>query len=140
MPKHRKEKDVIGTVNVPDNAYFGSFTTRADSNFRISGLTAPEEFKTALGIIKKAAARTNMELDEISKKHALAMIKAADEFIDGKFDDNFKLDVFQAGAGTPFNMNANEIIANRANEILGFKKGLYSPITPNKICSVPTYE
>ena len=72
-----------------------------------------------------------MELGEFEAKHANAIIKAADEFIVGKYNNHFTLDVFQAGAGTPFNMNANEIIANRANEILGVKKGKYSPITPN---------
>ena len=131
--KFRKEKDVIGWVDVPAEAYAGSFTTRAGKNFRISGIKAPPEFRKALGMIKKAAALTNQELGELEPKLAKAIIKAADEFIDGKFDDEFILDVFQAGAGTPFNMNVNEILANRANEILGGKgkKGTYSPVTPN---------
>ncbi len=132
MPeKFRIEKDVIGQIKVPANAYYGSFTARALHNFKISGITAPRRFKIALGIIKKAAAMTNTELGELEPKIAGAIVKASDEFIAGKFDDDFTLDVFQAGAGTPFNMNANEIIANRANEILGGKKGLYKPITPN---------
>lgn len=131
IKKPRKEKDVIGTVNVPNDAYYGSFTVRANNNFSISGISAPEEFKVALGYVKKAAAQTNASLGEIDKKHAQAIIKATDEFIKGKFDDEFKIDVFQAGAGTPFNMNVNEIISNRANELLGGKKGIYSPITPN---------
>ncbi len=129
--KFRKEKDVIGWVNVPLDAYYGSFTVRAHENFRISGIQAPSRFKNALGIIKMAAAMTNKELGELEPKIADAIIKAADEFIEGKFDDQFTLDVFQAGAGTPFNMNANEIIANRANELLGGKKGEYKPVTPN---------
>ncbi len=129
--KFRKEKDVIGWVNVPFDAYYGSFTVRAHENFRISGIQAPVRFKNALGIIKMAAAMTNKELGEVEPKIADAIIKAADEFIEGKFDDQFTLDVFQAGAGTPFNMNANEIIANRANELLGGKKGEYKPVTPN---------
>lgn len=129
--KTRIEKDVIGSVHVPADAYYGSFTVRAHENFQISGIQAPRRFKIALGMIKKAAAMTNLELKELDPKHANAIIKAADEFMDGKFDDHFTLDVFQAGAGTPFNMNANEIIANRANEILGGEKGIYSPITPN---------
>lgn len=129
--KFRKEKDVIGWVNVPFDAYYGSFTVRAHENFRISGIRAPSRFKNALGIIKMAAAMTNKELGELEPKIADAIIKAADEFIEGKFDDQFTLDVFQAGAGTPFNMNANEIIANRANELLGGKKGEYKPVTPN---------
>lgn len=129
--KFRKEKDVIGWVNVPFDAYYGSFTARAHENFQISGVHAPSRFKNALGIIKMAAAMTNKELGELEPKIANAIIRAADEFIEGKFDDQFTLDVFQAGAGTPFNMNANEIIANRANEILGGKKGEYKPVTPN---------
>ncbi len=137
MGKTRTEKDVIGTVQVPLNAYFGSFTARAQENFQISGFKAPEEFKIALGMVKKAAAMTNEQLGELKSDLAKAIIKAADEFIAGKFDDEFTLDIFQAGAGTPYNMNANEIIANRANEILArksgqnAKKGSYSPITPN---------
>lgn len=129
--KTRIEKDVIGPVKVPSEAYYGSFTVRAHQNFQISGIEAPQAFKKALGVIKKAAAITNMELGELAPEHAKAIIKATDEFIDGKFDDQFTLDVFQAGAGTPYNMNANEIVANRANELLGGKKGVYLPITPN---------
>ncbi len=129
--KFRKEKDVIGWVNVPFDAYYGSFTARAHENFQISGITAPPGFRIALGMIKKAAAMTNKELGELEPKAADAVIKAAQEFIDGKFNREFTLDVFQAGAGTPFNMNANEIIANRANELLGGKKGEYKPVTPN---------
>ncbi len=129
--KFRKEKDVIGWVDVPADAYYGSFTARAHKNFQISGIKAPVEFKKALGIIKKAAAMTNRELGELEPKIAGAIIISADEFIAGKFDDEFFLDVFQAGAGTPFNMNTNEIIANRANELLGGKKGEYKPVTPN---------
>lgn len=136
--KFRIERDVIGEVKVPEDAYAGSFTARAQQNFQISGIAAPQAFKKALGIIKKAAAITNLELGELDKRDAKAIIKAAEEFIDGKFDNEFVLDVFQAGAGTPFNMNANEIIANRANEILAKKekeisgiKGSYKPVTPN---------
>ncbi len=131
MSKTRKEKDVLGTVNVPEDAYFGAFTVRASENFKVSGITSPKEFRQAIGIIKKAAAQTNHDLHEIEPAFAKAIIKAADEFIEGKFDNQFQLDIFQAGAGTPFNMNANEIIANRANEILGYKKGQYSAVTPN---------
>lgn len=129
--KFRIEKDVIGPVKVPSKAYCGSFTVRARRNFRISGITAPQEFKVALGLVKKAAAVTNKELGELDPKLAGAIVRACDEFIAGKFDDEFTLDVFQAGAGTPFNMNANEIIANRSNEILGGEKGRYKPVTPN---------
>lgn len=131
VKKTRTEKDVIGPVQVPIDAYYGSFTVRAHENFQITGIKAPLEFKMALGMVKKAAALTNAELGELDPKLAKAITKAADEFIAGKFDDEFFLDVFQAGAGTPFNMNANEIMANRANEMLGGKKGEYKPVTPN---------
>lgn len=127
----RTERDVLGTVEVPKNAYYGAFTARAAANFDISGITAHPAFRVALARIKKAAAQTNAELGELEKKHANAIIKAADEFIAGKFDDEYTLDAFQAGAGTPFNMNLNEILANRANELLRKKKGTYHPITPN---------
>ncbi len=130
----RTEKDVLGQVKVPKDAYYGSFTARASANFQISGITAPAEFKIALGLVKKAAAMTNQELKELDHNLAKAIIQAADEFIQGKFDDQFQLDVFQAGAGTPFNMNSNEILANRANEIIlknPAAKGTYSPVTPN---------
>jgi len=132
MPKKtRNERDVIGVVKVPYDAYYGSFTARALKNFQIIGIQAPPAFRIALAFIKIAAAETNAELGEIEKKHAKAIIKAADEFLRDKYKDQYTLDVFQAGAGTPFNMNLNEILANRANEILGGKKGKYSPITPN---------
>lgn len=127
----RPEQDSTGKICVPKHAYYGAFTTRALKNFQISGIKAPDYFKKALGLIKKAAAITNGELGVLPKKHAGAIVKAVDEFIAGKFDGEFTLDVFQAGAGTPFNMNLNEILANRANEILGGKKGKYSPIHPN---------
>lgn len=127
----RIERDALGTVKVPKDAYYGAFTARALQNFQISGIPAHPAFRTALAYIKKAAAQTNAEIGEIEKKHAQAIIKAADEFLSGKFNDQFLLDVFQAGAGTPFNMNLNEILANRANELLGSKKGTYKPVTPN---------
>ncbi|MBU0667876.1 aspartate ammonia-lyase [Patescibacteria group bacterium] len=127
----RTETDVIGKVSVPREAYYGSFTARALQNFKISNLKADPSFKLSLAQIKIAAAQTNETLGEIGKKHAGAIIKAANEFVSGKFDDQFTLDIFQAGAGTPFNMNINEILANRGNELLGGKKGTYSPITPN---------
>jgi len=131
MDKFRIEKDSIGKIKVPYNAYYGSFTARALKNFQISGITASKYFKEAIGIIKFIAAKTNAELDLLNKKHANTIMRAAEEFIQGKFDSDYKIDVFQAGAGTPFNMNANEIIANRANELLGTEKGKYNPVHPN---------
>lgn len=127
----RTERDALGPIRVPKDAYYGSFTVRAKQNFQISGIQADPTFRKALSHIKIAAAQTNAQLGELQKKHATAIIKAAKEFIAGKFDGQYTLDVFQAGAGTPFNMNINEILANRANELLGGKKGDYKPITPN---------
>ena len=126
----RTEKDVMGTIKVPSDAYYGAFTQRAKINFQISGIKAHKEFLVALATIKKAAAMSNMELEQLNPKTGNAIIKAADEVIEGKFDFYFILDVYQAGAGTPFNMNCNEIIANRATEILGGKLGEYI-VNPN---------
>lgn len=131
MENFRIEKDSIGDIRVPINAYYGSFTARALTNFKISGITASKFFRQALGIVKKIASQANAELGLLDKKTADAIARAAEEFLNGKFDKDYALDVFQAGAGTPFNMNSNEIIANRANEILGAKKGLYKPVHPN---------
>ena len=122
---YRIEKDVMGEIKVPVNSYYGAFTERARINFQISGIKAHKEFLVSLATIKKAAALTNMELRQLDDKLGNAIVKAADEVINGKFDSYFILDVYQAGAGTPFNMNCNEIIANRATEILGGKLGQY---------------
>jgi len=127
---YRIEKDVMGEVRVPSNAYYGAFTARAEKNFQISGIKAHKEFLVALATVKKAAALANMELKQLDEKSGNVIIKAADEVISGKFDSYFILDVYQAGAGTPFNMNCNEIIANRATELLGGKIGEYT-INPN---------
>ena len=122
---NRVEKDVLGEVKVPIDSYYGAFTQRAKENFQISVIKAHREFLIALATVKKAAALANMELKQLDEKIGNSIIKAADEVIEGKFDDYFVLDVYQAGAGTPFNMNCNEIIANRATEILGGKLGKY---------------
>ena len=129
--KHRIEKDSLGEVKVPVDAYSGSFTARAAANFALSGFTVPREFIVAIGEIKYAAAELNMKLGQLSREVGRATMNAAQEFIKGKFDNEYTLDYFQAGAGTPFHMNANEIIANRANEILGGKKGEYEFVHPN---------
>ena len=123
--KKRAEKDVLGKIDVDENAYYGSFTQRARENFQLSGIKADSEFIKSLAMIKKAAAMANSSLEVLDRNKANAIIKAADEVIANKFSDNFVLDVFQAGAGTPFNMNMNEVIANRATELLGGKKGQY---------------
>ncbi len=121
----RIEKDVMGEMKVPIDSYYGAFTQRANINFQISGIKAHKEFLVALATIKKAAALANMELKQLDEKIGNIIVKVADEVIAGKFDDHFILDVYQAGAGTPFNMNCNEIIANRATELLGGELGQY---------------
>jgi aspartate ammonia-lyase len=127
----RLEKDSLGEIQVPDNVLYGAFTTRASRNFRISGIRAKHEFITSIALIKKAAALANMKLGVLDKKIGEAIVMAADEVIDGKHSDQFILDVFQAGAGTPFNMNTNEVIANVAIKKLGGMPGDYHIVHPN---------
>lgn len=115
----RKENDSIGEVKIPVTAYYGAQTQRAMENFQISGITFPRVFIKAQGIIKASAAITNMETGKLQKDIAQAIIQAAEEIIIGKWDKHFVVDVYQAGAGTSQNMNINEIIANRASELLG---------------------
>jgi fumarate hydratase class II len=129
--KFRIEKDSLGKVEVPEDAYWGAQTQRAVENFPISGRKAHPAFIWASAQVKKAACTTNRDLGLIDAKHARAIVQACDEIIDGKFRDQFVVDLFQAGAGTSHNMNTNEVIANRANEILGGKKGEYKPVHPN---------
>lgn len=131
MKKTRTEIDALGPVEVPVDSYGGSFAVRARQNFKISSLSAPASFQAGLALIKMAAAEVNAELGHLPKKHAAAIVKAAEEFMDGRFEDAFDVDVYQAGAGTPYNMILNEILANRANELLGGKKGEYKPVHPN---------
>ncbi len=129
--KYRIETDSMGEMRVPANAYYGAQTARAVENFPVSGMTLPREFIKAMGMIKLAAAETNTELGLLDPKLAKAIVKAAQEVIDGKLDEHFVVDVFQTGSGTSTNMNTNEVIANRANEILGGKIGDKSPVHPN---------
>ena len=127
----RIEKDSLGKVEVPDDALYGAFTTRAFNNFRISGITANPGFIKSYAIIKKAAAFTNMELDMLDGKVGNAIVRAADEVIEGKHESEFIIDAFQAGAGTSSHMNTNEVIANIANIKLGGKAGEYDRVHPN---------
>jgi len=127
----RTEKDSMGEMQVPNWAYWGAQTQRAVENFPISGYRFPRRFIRALGIIKKCAAQTNMELGRLEKKLGNAIVKAADEVIAGKLDKHFVLDIFQTGSGTSTNMNTNEVISNRANELLGGKIGDRFPVHPN---------
>jgi fumarate hydratase class II len=117
------ERDSMGEVEVPADAYYGASTQRAVLNFPISGQPFPRRFIRALGLIKKSAAQTNSELGLLSKRRASAIARAAQEVIDGKLDDQFPIDIYQTGSGTSTNTNANEVIANRATEILGGKRG-----------------
>src|SRR5215203_5495002 len=127
----RTEKDPLGSLPVPNNALYGVQTVRALQNFPISGLKPLWPFVRSQVWIKKAAAMTHRETGRLDAKMADAIIKAADEVLAGKHRENFVVDPYQAGAGTSHNMNANEVLANRANELLGSQRGAYSPVHPN---------
>ena len=129
--EYRIEHDSIGTKEVPAEAYYGIQTLRAYENFYITGLKMHPELINSVAQIKKAAAITNFEVGELDKKRTDAIVKACDEIISGKLHDQFIVDPIQGGAGTSLNMNANEVIANRAIEILGGKKGDYAIVNPN---------
>ena len=129
--KFRIESDPLGDVRVPADAYYGAQTRRAVENFPISGLTAPPELIVATVQIKKAAAEANTALGRLPREIANAIVRAADEVLNGKLRDQFVVDVYQAGAGTSHNMNTNEVLANRAAELLGEKRGLYDRVHPN---------
>jgi len=129
--KFVKEKDSIGTVLVPEEAYFGPQTQRAIENFPVSGLTLPLSFIYSLALVKKLSATVNHELGLLSEQISKAVIQAADEVTDGKFDNQFLVDVFQTGSGTSTNMNMNEVISSRANEIITGRKGGKAPVHPN---------
>jgi len=129
--KMRTEKDSLGERQVPADAYYGIQTVRAAENYPISGYRAHPQLIRAMGMIKKAAAMANRDLKLVEANRAAAIIQASQEVIDGKFDDQFVVDVYQAGAGVSFHMNANEVIANRAVEILGGRRGEYEVCHPN---------
>jgi aspartate ammonia-lyase len=127
----RQERDPLGVRDVPSGVYYGIQTVRAMENFPVSGLREPPELIAAYAVIKKAAALTNMELGVLDLQRGRAIVTAADEILAGKFADQFPVDIYQAGAGTSFNMNMNEVIANRALEILGKHRGDYEFLSPN---------
>ncbi|HEX3867448.1 MAG TPA: aspartate ammonia-lyase [Gemmatimonadaceae bacterium] len=131
MSETRREKDPLGPLDVPAAALYGVQTVRAMQNFPISGLRPLEPFVTAQVWIKKAAALTHKETGRLDATRADAIIAAADEVLGGQHRDQFVVDPYQAGAGTSHNMNANEVLANRANELLGAPRGEYSPVHPN---------
>ncbi len=127
----RTERDPLGDVQVPADAYYGAQTARAVENFPISGLAAPADLVTATILVKKAAAEANRELGRLVPDVADAIVAAADEILAGGLRDQFVVDVYQAGAGTSHNMNANEVLANRAGERLGDARGTYARVHPN---------
>ncbi|HRY29826.1 MAG TPA: class II fumarate hydratase [Elusimicrobiota bacterium] len=129
--KTRVEKDSLGSRNVPAEAYYGIQTLRAMENFPVSGWRFPRGFIAALGLVKKAAAESNADMGLLDEKTGRAVARAAGELAEGKFDADFPVDIFQTGSGTSANMNANEIVAHRANELLGGAKGAKSPVHPN---------
>lgn len=128
---YRMEKDSIGEMDVPEDVYYGVQSMRAAENFRITGLSMHPEIIISLAYIKKAAAITNCEVGTLDRKRGEAIVQACDEIIEGKLHEQFIVDPIQGGAGTSLNMNANEVIANRAIEILGGEKGDYSIVHPN---------
>ena len=129
--EYRVEKDSIGSKDVPEDVYYGVQSLRAAENFHITGLNMHPEIINSLAYIKKAAAITNCEINLLDKKIADAIVKACDEILAGQHHEDFIVDPIQGGAGTSINMNANEVIANRAIELLGGQKGDYSIVHPN---------
>ncbi|BDG59173.1 class II fumarate hydratase [Caldinitratiruptor microaerophilus] len=123
MPDYRIERDSMGEMRVPAGALYGAQTARALENFPISGITFPRRFYRAMGLIKKAAALTNRDLGLLDPRIADAIARAAGEVADGRLDEHLVVDIFQTGSGTSTNMNVNEVIANRATEILGGERG-----------------
>src|SRR3954471_4946961 len=127
----RTETDSFGPIEVAADSYWGAQTERSRQNFRIGKDRMPTPIIRALGIVKLASAETNRELGLLDKRRAGAIVRAAREVIDGKLDDHFPLVVWQTGSGTQTNMNLNEVISNRANELLGGKLGAKQPVHPN---------
>jgi aspartate ammonia-lyase len=131
MCSFRLDKDSLGDVNVPLDAYYGPFTTRAKEQYKVTGHEAHINLVKSYVMIKRSAALANKELDVLGANTADAIVKSCDEIINGKLLDQFLIEAINSGAGTAFNMNVNEVIANRALEILGRKKGEYEIISPN---------
>src|SRR5215203_208281 len=131
MAETRVETDTFGPIEVPADRYWGAQTQRSLQNFRIGEERMPRPLIRALAVVKRAAAEVNNELGLLDARRMRAIVKAAQEVIDGKLDDHFPLVVWQTGSGTQTNMNVNEVIANRANELLGGKPGAKAPVHPN---------
>ncbi|HHP7233190.1 MAG TPA: class II fumarate hydratase [Desulfobacterales bacterium] len=128
---YREEKDTLGTVQVPVDAYYGAQTQRAVENFPISGIVLQSSFIRALALIKRCAAEVNLELGLLEPELGRAIVKAAGEVVEGRFDKQFVVDVYQTGSGTSTNMNMNEVVATRANELLTGEKSTRRPVHPN---------
>lgn len=131
MSEYRFAKDTMGEIRVPAQAYYGAQTQRAVENFPISGLRMPRRMIRAMGLLKKCAAESNLDKKWVQEKLARAIMQAAADVIAGKLDAEFPVDIFQTGSGTSTNMNTNEVIAGRANEILGGQRGAKEPVHPN---------
>ena len=127
----RIEKDTIGEVRVPEKAYYGAQTARSLNYFNIGSDTMPKELIKAYAILKIATAKANVASNKLTQEHGNLIIEAANEIISGKLDNEFPLSVWQTGSGTQTNMNVNEVIANRANQIFNGQLGTKQPITPN---------
>ncbi len=136
MTTYRTESDSFGELKVPDDKYYGAQSARSLLNFPIGEETMPKPLIRALGIIKQSAAKVNMDLGILEKKIGQAIMEAAGEVMEGKLDEHFPLSVWQTGSGTQTNMNSNEVIANRAIEILGGKIGSKKPVHPNDHCNM----
>ncbi len=131
MTKTRTESDTFGPLKVPADKYWGAQTQRSRQNFKIGWETMPMAVIRGYAILKRSAAIANMDLGGLNKKVGKTIVKAADEVIAGKLDDNFPLVVWQTGSGTQTNMNVNEVISNRAIEMLGGEIGSKDPVHPN---------
>ena len=127
----RTEHDTMGEVQVPSDAYWGAQTQRSYQNFKIGGETLPRPLIYAMALVKKAAALTNAGLSRIQQEQADLIVRAADDVLGGKLDGQFPLVVWQTGSGTQSNMNMNEVLANRANELAGTGLAAYKPVHPN---------
>lgn len=138
--KMRKEHDFLGEKLVPDEVYYGVQTMRAKENFQITGAHLDPDFIKSMASVKKASCLTNLKTGRMDKTIGEAIIQAADEIMDGKMLDQFPLDPIQGGAGTSINMNMNEVLCNRALEILGYEKGRYDIISPNNHAYGPVHQ
>lgn len=136
MSATRTESDTFGPIEVQSDRYWGAQAQRSLGNFKIGWEKQPEPIVRALGIVKQAAARANMGLGRLDAKLGDAIVKASQEVIDGKLNDHFPLVVWQTGSGTQSNMNANEVISNRAIEMLGGEMGSKKPVHPNDHCNM----